>query len=360
MYYNMEMRTLRIVILLLVIGTLFFAFRYFRADSPQQARQTPTPTPTIIQPIRTESRTSLFVPYWSLGVPLSDEYDRLIYFGVTPNNSGINTQEVGYVNLQAFLDAAPTSSEKDLTLRMLDNTQNFAVLEDTKLQQKIIAATTTLAREKGFTGVVLDLELNALPFDSLLQQINTFTASFNQAAHRSKLKFAVTMYGDAFYRVRPFDVATMAKNSDEVMIMAYDFHKANGNPGPNFPLNGYDQYGYDFTQMTEGFMKAVPSTKLTVIFGYFGYDWPTDEKGKAVNRGAAFSVSDIRRQYLQGCATCIITRDALSSETKISYTSDDNVPHIVWFEDELSIRKKEEYLKAKGISSYSYWAHSYF
>lgn len=355
------MRKIWILVGVLIIAVLFSAQRYFQGNPTKPQAGVPThakPTPsTAILP----QRSSIFIPYWSLGNGLPAEYDRLIYFGITPSATGIARNEVGYTNLTTFTSQVPQDVDTLLTLRMLNNELNFKVLDNRNLQRKIIEETVALAKEHGFKGVVLDLELKALPFESLMTQINTFVADLNTAAEKEGLSLSVMQYGDTFYRVRPFNVSEIAKHSDEIMIMAYDFHKSGGStPGPNFPLYGSETYGYDYTLMTEGFLKAVPAHKLTVVFGYFGYDWPTDEKGVAVNAGAPFSYNEIAQQYLSGCDVCTIKRDALSGETKVTYTSGDTIPHVVWFEDEVSIQKKKEFLQSKGVTSYSYWAYSYF
>jgi len=354
------MKHARLLIGILLALVIFSAFRYFGGNQSTPKKLIASPTPNI-KTLSTQRSTSLFVPYWSLGLPLPEEYDRLIYFGVSASDTGLATDDTGYQNLSEFTTSIPSNISTSLTLRMLDNTTNFAILKNSSLQKRIISQTIQAARQNGFDGIVLDLEIKALPFESLLNQVNDFTSVFYQEAKKADLHFAITLYGDTFYRVRPFEVSAVAKNADEVMLMAYDFHKAGGStPGPNFPLNGRETYGYDFKQMVTGFQKQIPNEKLTVIFGYFGYDWPVDEKGVAINIGAPFSYNQITQQYLTGCDSCVITRDSLSAETKVTYTSGDDIKHTVWFEDAESIRQKEEYLKSQGITSYSYWAHSYF
>ena len=82
------------------------------------------------------------------------------------------------------------------------------------------------------------------------------------------------------------------------MIMAYDFHKVKGNPGPNFPLNGKETYGYDLQKMTDDFLQFVPPEKLTIIFGLFGYDWVIDDKNNALQSGEALSYLQIKQKFL--------------------------------------------------------------
>ncbi len=308
--------------------------------------------------------TTLFVPYWSFDKTseMPDTYSRVVYFGISPGADGINRSGPGYLNLPVFLHITRNlSAKKYLALRMTDSKENFKVLEDKNLQAKLIAQTLTAAKEDGFSGVVVDLELQALPFDKLLGQINDFVSSFSSEARKSQLAFAETFYGDTFYRVRPFDIKTLTRSGDEVMIMAYDFHKAKGNPGPNFPLSGSATYGYDMQHMIQDFLQIVPSNKITVIFGMFGYDWPVDGKGVSQANAQPMSDHEIDQKLINNCdfSKCQWVNDAVSGETKVTY-EDHGQQHVVWFEDTESAAKKEQALKKYHIQSYGYWAYSYF
>lgn len=330
---------------------------------PVHSTLSPTLSPTLSVRKNATERTSLFVPYWTLPKRAIDEenIDQLIYFGITPDKEGINTNDAGYINLSKFSRVA-NGADSLLTLRMLDSTTNLAILKDTKLAQQVISQTITTAKQNDFSGIVLDLELSALPFDSTITRINNFIAEMHKQAKSSNLSFSVLLYGDTFFRIRPFDVKTIAKNTDRVMVMAYDFHKARGNPGPNFPLDGRESYGYDFKKMVDDYLRFVPAEKLTVVFGLFGYNWMVDEKQKTVGTGESISYSKIQADFLTDCQykDCFVSRDSTSEETKIAYTDKDDKPHIVWFEDPVSVKKKQEYLKIRGINSYSIWAYSYY
>jgi len=349
------------VMMLLLVGAFFF-LRDKPIISPLSKQSVSSSETSVETTQKDVGRTSLFVPYWSLSeTEPSFEYDTLIYFGIIPGSNGINTEETGYTLLTRFTQVA-ANRPTFLTLRMLDSKQNFAILENTARQNTLIAETIAAARENGFDGIVLDLEVSALPFDSLIKQISAFNKRFYQEAKESGLYYAVALYGDTFFRIRPFDVKDIAKNSDEIMIMAYDFHKARGDPGPNFPLRGKDRYGYDYASLLEDFMGAVPKEKLTVIFGLFGYDWTVNKEKNMITYGVPLSYNQIAERFITGCrfSSCVQKRDSLSSESFISYTDTNGLEHLVWFEDMDSVAKKQEFLKKQGLSSFSYWAYSYF
>ena len=346
-----------------VMGLRAFQQKIDSALSAQPETQATKLTPTPTSPRVKRVSETLFVPYWSFTDSTFDEssYQRLVYFGVAASSKGLDTSDAGYQKLPVFAEFAG-DQEKILTIRMIDSATNFAILKDTKAQNAVILESVALAKEYGFDEILLNIELSALPFASLVDQITLFNTRFSQAAHTANLNYSITSYGDTFYRVRPFDVEKLAQDVDHLYIMAYDFHKAKGNPGPNFPLLGNDTYGYDYSRMITSFIAAVPLDKLIVVFGMYGYDWTVDENGSAKESGEAISLKEVENSIMDTCqhSSCAWERDAASGETKATYQDSEDDNHVVWFEDEESVKRKQDFLKSKGIGSFAYWAYSYF
>jgi spore germination protein YaaH len=355
-----------LVVFLIVVVSIFLFVRLIRNQVRSDLTQpvTPpvlTPSPTVVIDRLHSTNTSVFVPSWTVDSITNTSFNQYIYFGITPTKDGID-ETAGSEKIAAFQKSLPEEKQSLLALSMQDTDTNAAILKDKTLQKKVIQQTIDLAKQNGFSGVVLDLEMGGIPFDALIDEINSFTKAFDVATKAEHLEFAVTLYGDTFYRLRPFDVKTIAANADTVMIMAYDFHKARSSPGPNFPLGGQNIYGYDMSKMVDDFLQAVPNQKITVIFGLFGYDWPVDDKDNAVGTGQPLTDIQITDKFLNKCAfkSCQWHRDSLSGETVIHYTDDSNQKHLVWFEDMQSATAKEVYLKKRGIGNFSFWANSYF
>ncbi|OGH10504.1 MAG: hypothetical protein A2857_04370 [Candidatus Levybacteria bacterium RIFCSPHIGHO2_01_FULL_36_15] len=305
----------------------------------------------------------LFVPYWSFDKEKieSREFENLIYFGISANKNGIDKNDTGYKKITAFRQLSD-DKKKFLTLRMLDSDINFSILKNKDLQKKIINQSIDITKNNTFDGLLLDLEISALPFESIVKEVTDFMELFNKSAKNKNLLFYVALYGDTFYRLRPYDVQSIEKHTDKIMIMAYDFHKAKGDPGPNFQLEGKERYGYDFKNMIDDFLKTVPGNKLSIVFGLYGYDWPVDEKERSKAVAQILSLNEIKFKFLDKCnlKDCIVTRDKQSSESKIVYVDEEGISHNVWFEDEISIKEKQKYLLTKGMGSIAYWAYSYF
>lgn len=357
-----------ILILIVFLGLFFFRNK--------SIKKTPVKSTNISQNIKQDSVTtiksqSIFIPYWALTPDMSDleQYDKLLYFGVGVDSTGIDKNDAGYNKLEDFIKYAPASKDKYLVLRMTDSDVNYSILEDVKTQAKIVRETMDIVKQYNFKGVVLDLELFSIFGDREKAQINDFVQQLYTATNSNSLKLSITLYGDTIFRMRPFDISTIAKYSDEILVMAYDFHKAKGEPGPNFPLSGRSKYGYDLELMVNDFIKYSDKSKITVVFGLYGYDWSVDEKKRPLKPAKASSLNEIKKNFIEKCQwkDCIVKRDKISRETEVNYVipsiKDDFAYldyHVVWFEDEESVQEKQDLLKSKGIESVGYWAYGYF
>lgn len=307
---------------------------------------------------------SVFVPYWSLNNNNINEegVDEYVYFGLAVNAYGIDKEDEGYNSIKDFISKTPYDKNKHLAIRMLDNSQNIKILEDKNLQKRIINESIRIAKENEFDGIVLDLELKAIPFDSLVKSIDDFVKEYNSSSEKENMKFQVLAYGDTFYRLRPFNIKNIGENSDGIIIMAYDFHKAGGNPGPNFPLSGSKDYGYDMSEMINDFLDNVPADKLTVAFGLYGYDWPLGKDNNSIAQATSMSLNKINQDFVFSCkySSCNKSRDELSAESKIEYIGENDQKHVIWYEDFESMEKKRKFLTENGINKFSKWAYTYY
>ena len=324
-----------------------------------------------------EIKKSTFFVEWMLNQEIDvnqlDSYCPIIYFG----------SEAGIALFKEKIASFSTCKKFLLTKKTDD-------VYPSDSWQKEIERLIKLVKENEFQGVVLDLEIRGLgnqkKVDAITQMVRMISESFKE----ENLYLAVALYGDTFYRKRPFNVKEISNYADEVMVMAYDFSKSYGEPGPNFPFSGKDIYGYDFQLMVDDFLTSVEKEKLTVIFGMFGYDWQVDEKKRPFSQAKALTLKQIKEKFLNendqeneedikvkrsiqiNCflENCLGQRDDKAKEVEINYTLSNDTPdeegiyridyHILWFEDEESVGVKREFLKKKGISAISFWAAGYF
>lgn len=327
------------------------------SDSPTQPTYTPY-TGTI--------SSSLFVPYWNIPTslpssPLTETTQtELIYFGIKTTNGTIDTTDPGYTSLTQFTTLKPKRSL--LTLRMLNATDNRIILEDPAKQTQLIQETLDLVQNHSFDGIVLDFEHSVLPTKDVTDQITSFIQQFSQGARENNQFFGITLYGDTYYRARPYDVARLAPHVDMMYIMAYDLHKPFGEPGPNFPRTAGTIYGYSLDDMLTDFGKDVPHKKLAILFGFYGYDWSVDDQNRPATGAIARPLTQIQDRFYPTCIykSCTIYHDPISSETRITYTDTTQQKHVLWYEDQRSIRNKIKLVRSFGVGNIGYWVYGYY
>jgi len=368
----LEMKKISILLLLIIVGLILQrlnpAPKYFFNQNNQLPRISSSVTPSMTSTSLGYYYKSLFLPSWQLktseALKLSG-YDRVLFFGLTPNQTGIS-QDTAYFFLSSLKNL---SLSKGLVIKMINDEINDLVLNNNDVQDNLINQTIALAKENQFSDIALDIELFSLFPTEKKIQINNFVNKFYARTKENDLKLSLILYGDTIYRKKIFDLEYLDKYTDEIFIMAYDFHKSGGEPGPNFPLRGKEKYGYDFQTMIEDYLSFIKADKITVIFGMYGYQWVVDEQKRPLKRATALTLNNIKDQFIKNCnwQDCVIKRDELSQETEINFINSRVVDgigrvdyHVIWFEDEQSVKAKTDYLNTKGIRSTAFWAYGYF
>lgn len=357
------MKKFGFVVFLLLAAAFFFMSRESVPGPEVLSDKDKSATSQTVTPVSVQATESVFIPHWTLQSeqPLS-HYAEAYYFGVIANEQGIDRDEIGYSRIKKFLAKTEQVDKQMLVVSMVDKEVNSEVLKNPEAQALIAKEAVQIATEYGFDGIVLDFEISSISFETVTNRVTTFYTLFSDHVNKTPLAFYVTLYGDTYYRVRAYDIKKIGELSDRVLIMSYDFHKSRGNPGPNFPLNGRDVYGYDFRQMIADFTGDVDPEKIEVIFGMFGYDWEVDEEKKAIGYGSALTTKEVLAGFIDDCkyVECKWERDSVAQEIQVQYTDTDDTKHVIWFEDEESVARKKAYVERNGISKISFWTYSYF
>lgn len=349
----------------LVFLAVFFAvlFYVFFLQSKNSFIANPLINPKEVDKIQpSDKRDYLFVPYWTFENNVeSEEFDSLLYFGIGVNERGIDTSDPGYKKVGTFIEVTDPGKERILVVRMVDASVNSEIIKNEITQENIISDSISLAKEYGYDGILLDFETSAFGFENTIKNISDFYSRFAESVHNNNLLFYTSLFGDTYFRARAYDVSYIGKLSDKVFVMAYDFHKSRGNPGPNFPLKEEGKYGYDFMKMIKDYQRDVDNKKLVIVMGYFGYDWEIDGNGYSSSNGVPLSTNKIQRDFIDSCAhkSCTLIRNS-SREPSLEYVSEDNINHILWFEDIVSVNEKLQYLSKQGVNQVGFWAYSYY
>ncbi len=318
-----------------------------------------------------KERSCVALPYWiNLGRVEGLEGREVFYFGIAFDSAGNILKDEGWRKIDAVLKQIDTKPY--LIVRMVDSKQNAEILSDKNLREKIIEQTLEFTTSSGgFAGVVLNLEFSPIFYNFLQEKINLFVKKFYEDAKDAGVRFELILQADSFYRNRPFDIQFLSSQADYFWLMAYDFSKKDGEPGPNFPLFGKEKFGYDLVSAVEDFSRYIAPEKMGVFFGMYGYEWVVDEEKRPIRRAKALTVRQINERYVVNCKpeNCSLTIDPLAKEKEINFvlsewSEDLNqyiiYPRIIYFDDQETVEIKKQELKKRGINGFCLWAYGYY
>ena len=259
-------KVLFLVVIFIVVFASFYNIYQSKLDQQKNALKNKL-AKISITPKPEKALTNIFVPYWDIPKDVSEivKYDEIYYFSLTPDTNGLNKTNPNWSHLKDFANLNIKS--KYLTISMLDQNQNSDILKDKNWQEKIIKDSTTEAKIASFSGLILDLEMSPSLSSATPDLITKFVTDFYKNAKQSDLRFYITLYGDNFYRARPYDLVELNKYCDKFLIMAYDLHKPTGEPGPNFPLDKGDKYPYDIKTLTDTLLTIIHPKSLNISLG---------------------------------------------------------------------------------------------
>ena len=334
-----------------------------RSASTSTKRIPPTPT------LAPQKQCALSVYWLSVeGEDVLKQYDWILYFGISPKLNGKIALDQGYRNLSKFV-SQKKEKQAGLVIRMVDKRLSERFLnKEGQVWEKFFSEVVSLAKEKGFSEIALDLELYPLQ-QNLKEKVTQFVNLGSLKAKEAGLNFSFIAYADSFYAKRPFDFAKISSLVDRVYLMAYDFTKPISEPGPGFPLFKGEKWAYSLSQAVDDFLKFFPAEKIVVVFGMYGYDWLVNEKKIPLKKASALTLNQIRKKYLSICTPdkCLVRVDPVAKEKEIDIvfsklTKEKAImyPHIIWFEDEETVKLKKEELVKKGLFNFCFFALGYY
>ncbi len=163
------------------------------------------------------------------------------------------------------------------------------------------------------------------------------------------------LYVDVAASTDDDDLKRIADNSDGVVVMNYDFHEVESDPGPIAPQTW-------FINNLKHALKVVPKQKVICAVGNYGYDWtmsipdPKDRKHpkpKVLNT-EVLSVQDAWQRASDADADLDLDYDSLNPH--FSYIDvDKHVRHVEWFLDGVTLLDELRGARALGIQTFALW-----
>ncbi len=185
-----------------------------------------------------------------------------------------------------------------------------AMLANPTARAKAVNSLLNYVQQNKFVGISIDFE-NVPPTSQ--KDLRQFMVELHAAFHPLGLEISQSVPLDD----ESFDYKGLAEIADYLILMAYDEHESETEPGPVASQNWY-------TNALNKRFAELPSHKYVIAIGSYGYDW---QQGKKPAEEITFQ--DAARLAQE--AEEKITLDPASLNPTFNYEDDKGKPHAVWF-----------------------------
>jgi len=199
-----------------------------------------------------------------------------------------------------------------------------------------------------YHGLSLDLE-------SLDDSDDQAYLNFIQQLYAQMHPYNLRLYVNVAVATSDEDLKFIAANSDGIILMNYDEHEVDSDPGP---VASQDWFVGNLRRV----LKIVPKEKLICAVGNYGYDWtmsipnPKDRrhsKPEVVNT-EDLSVSDAWQRASDANADLDLDDDSLNPHFEY-IDEDNNVRHVVWFLDGVTLLNEMRAARELGLQTFALW-----
>jgi cellulose synthase/poly-beta-1,6-N-acetylglucosamine synthase-like glycosyltransferase/spore germination protein YaaH/peptidoglycan/xylan/chitin deacetylase (PgdA/CDA1 family) len=208
------------------------------------------------------------------------------------------------------------------------------ILHNEKKKKKIIQEVLNQCLKNKFIGINIDFEgLNESKNEYLLNFVKEMADAFH--------KEGLLVTQDIMPFNEDYDVAQLAKYNDYLFLMSYDEYSSDSDPGPISSQKWIEATVDDLA-------KKVPSEKIVLCLGAFGYDWPA----------AANSTPNVT--YQQALSRAYVSKSKIKFDNdtynlNFAYKDDKNTVHQVYFTDAATHFNTMRFGAEYGLAGFAVW-----
>ena len=246
----------------------------------------------------------------------------------------------------------PLLNNYSLRTQSWDDSVGKVLADDARraaLRQQIIRFLTALPVYHG-----LSLDLESLPDDADPAYL-TFIQELYADLHARNLR----LYVNVAVASSDNDLKTIAANSDGIVLMNYDQHEVDSDPGP---IASQDWFVANLRRI----LKIVPKEKIICALGNYGYDWtlsiPPATKGRHPRKAPKPEVLDTEDLSVSAAwqraadSDADLNLDDNSLNPHYEYIDeDDNQRHVVWFLDAVTLLNEMRAARELGLQTFALW-----
>lgn len=257
------------------------------------------------------------------------------------------TDDTWLVNAILQTDVRPI-----LTLTPLDRDGRFnnnlitALVYNQDTIQHLFDQLIGVMQEKGYEGLDIDFEfIMGEDREAFAEFVGWMTDNMNQQGYQVTVALAPktsaeqvgTLYEGMDYRL-------LGDAANRVLIMTYEWGYTYGPPMAVAPID-------QVRRVVEFAVSEIPREKISMGIPNYGYDWPLPFERGVTKAETISNQEAVQIAIYQGVE---IQYDEVAQSPYFYYMQDD-VEHVVWFEDPRSMTAKFELIKEYGLTGAGYW-----
>jgi len=222
------------------------------------------------------------------------------------------------------------------------------------LRKQIVRFLTTFRTPKGewvYPGLSLDIE-------NLPDNADDAYLSFIQELYADLHPLNLRLYVNVAVSTEDADLKLISTNSDGILLMNYDEHEVESDPGP---IASQDWFVANLTRV----MKVVPKEKIICALGNYGYDWTLSIPPTNVRKGHKAGVPQILNTDVLSVSDAWQRAADADADLDLDYNSlnphfqyideDNNQRHVVWFLDSVTVLNELRAARALGLQTFALW-----
>jgi peptidoglycan-N-acetylglucosamine deacetylase len=203
----------------------------------------------------------------------------------------------------------------------------------------------------GYHGLSFDVE-------ALSEDANSAYLTFIQELYSDLHPRNLQLYVNVGASISPQDLKFISEHSDGVVLMNYDEHELESQPGP---VATQDWFIANLVRA----LKTVPKNKLICAIGNYGYDWEMSipdpkarneklRKPRVVNTEVVDHVSDAWQRASDADADLDLDYNSLNPH--FEYIDEDtHTRHVVWFLDGVTALNELRAARTLGLQTFALW-----
>jgi len=351
--------------ILIVIGSLWWIFL---------KKEIPILNPLINRIENKKNEISLktvgFLPTWMIGKTrlYGKELDELIFLGIEVDINGnlVWNGQSKKIDNDDFLkqkeNITRTGGDNILGIKQFDDKKLETLLSNDKAVNNLVEQIKEIVENKNFDGVNVDFEYQNDPTAILNESFFSFLKKLKLAGVG---KISVDVFVNTINKGNQKDLINLLGEIDELIIMAYDFHR----PGVNYagavaPINAPIGERSILELVKNITNIQLDKNKIILAYPLYGYEWKTytSDFGSQIKRGW-YQMSSWQRtkKILDGQtqgSTLTINWDEISMTPWLVFEEDGDI-HQIYYENEKSLRIKIKLAEDNKFKGVGFWALGY-